>query len=77
MDSENNLQNIGSEGARLRGYVVVTNVEICAITSGVILLIPLISAFDSFWLAENDRAPASGYFHSRPADGLHRIVIPH
>ena len=48
-----------------------------AITSGVILRIPLISAFDSFWLAENERAPGSGYFHSRPADGLHSIVIPH
>ena len=47
------------------------------IASGVIWLIPLISAFDSFWLAEYDRAPGSGYFHSRPADGLHRTVIPH
>lgn len=55
----------------------ITKVEKYAITSGVIVLIPLISAFDSFWLAEKDRAPGSGYFHSRPADGLHRMVIPH
>ena len=54
-----------------------TNVEMYAITSGVIFLIPLISAFDSFWLAENDRAPGSAYTHPRPADGPQRIVIPH
>ena len=40
-----------------------TSVETYAMTLGVILQIPLISAFDSFWLAENERAPGSGYFH--------------
>ena len=77
MDGENNLKDIESRGAFDHKIMECrTKVERYAITSGVIVSIPLISAFDSFWLAEKDRAPRSGYFHSRPADGLHRIVIP-
>ena len=48
-----------------------------AITSGDIAVIPLISAFASFRLAANERAPGSGYLHARPADGPCKTAIPH
>jgi len=76
MNSEHSLQDASQRSSLWNGMRWHTRVEKYAIASGVISLIPFISAFDSFWLAAYDRASSSRYSHLRPADGLHKIVIP-